>query len=103
MVNFTTNIKVPLSLEEAALFQDTGYIDKLPFKEELPPSEDSRRISLLKTLEKTGFNFKKAKLCMCAVSTEIEAQDIKEYLLREGFMDQEFQVYLEYSRQWGTI
>ncbi|MDR3565085.1 MAG: hypothetical protein P4N59_27105 [Negativicutes bacterium] len=47
------------------------------------------------------FQFKKDKIF--AESNDMEAQDVKQYLLAQGFHDTEFQVFLEYVRKWGML
>lgn len=106
MVNYLTRITVSLTKEEQALFKNNsaGYTEHLPFKEEPPhPTVLSRNISLLHILQRMGFAFKPGQNCIYAVSTEIEAQEAKEILLAEGFHDNEFQIFLEYTRKWGTL
>lgn len=106
MVNYITRITVQLSNGQQALFKniDASYVNQLPLKqEERDAANISRNISLLRTLEEQGFAFKMGKDCIYAISTEIEAQDAKEFLRAQGFYDNEFQVFLEYTRKWGTI
>jgi hypothetical protein len=106
MVNYITRITVQLSNGQHALFKNTnaGYVKQLPLKEkEHDTANIGRNIYLLRVLEQKGFAFKTGKDCVYAVSAEIEAQDAKEFLLAQGFHDNEFQVFLEYTRKWGTM
>jgi hypothetical protein len=106
MVNYVTRITVKLSDGQQALFEhtDTGYVKRIPLKEEqLESTNTSRNIALLQVLERNGFAFKISPNYIYAVSTEIEAQEAKELLLAQGFHDNEFQIFLEYTRKWGTL
>jgi hypothetical protein len=62
-----------------------------------------RATAMMDLLAAQGFTVKRGKNCMQAYSDSVEAQDAKQYLQGHGFSDQEFQVRLEYTRQWGVM
>jgi predicted regulator of Ras-like GTPase activity (Roadblock/LC7/MglB family) len=67
-------------------------------------AERSERVAaMMEKLAEKGFTFTANIDSVIAKSTTIEAQDAKLYLLQNGFLDIEFQVYLEYTRKWGML
>ncbi len=63
----------------------------------------ARRGAMLKLLASRGFVINRRKNRIVAESGSMEAQAVKRYLLEHGFRADEFQVYLEYTRQWGML
>ncbi|MBP2625503.1 MAG: hypothetical protein H6Q68_214 [Firmicutes bacterium] len=64
----------------------------------------TKRVALMMELLLTkGFVFSFQKGYIFADSPVMEAQEAKEYLLENGFFDQEFQIFLEYGRKWGVM
>ena len=64
----------------------------------------TERVALImELLGVKGFVFSFHKNVIFADSSVMEAQEAKEYLLENGFHDQEFQVFLEYGRKWGIM
>lgn len=63
----------------------------------------ARRGTMLKLLASRGFVINRRKNRIVAESGSMEAQAVKRYLLEHGFQADEFQVYLEYTRQWGML
>ncbi len=64
----------------------------------------SERVAvMMELLAVKGFAFTANKNTIFAVSRKVEAQEAKSYLLQKGFHDSEFQVYLEYTREWGIL
>lgn len=63
----------------------------------------ARRGAMLKLLASRGFVINRRKNRIVAESGSMEAQAVKRCLLEHGFQADEFQVYLEYTRQWGML
>jgi hypothetical protein len=67
-------------------------------------AERSERVAaMMEILAEKGFTFTANIDSVIAKSKTIEAKDAKLYLLQNGFLDIEFQVYLEYTRKWGML
>jgi hypothetical protein len=62
-----------------------------------------RVAAMMDLLATQGFTFQAGKNCIEGYSDSVEAQDAKQYLQKHGFHDHEFQVRLEYVRQWGVM
>ena len=62
-----------------------------------------RVAGMMELLAVRGFVFHRGKNCIYADSEEVEAQDAKQYLLKNGYLDKEFQIWLEYIRKWGMM
>lgn len=66
--------------------------------------ERGERVALMmELLALKGFTFSFQQGLIFADSSIIEAQDIKNHLLENGFLDGEFHVFLEYGRKWGIM
>ncbi|WP_333595054.1 hypothetical protein [Anaerospora hongkongensis] len=59
--------------------------------------------AIMEALTELKFVFSTDKNYLYAKSEIVGARDAKEYLLAKGFKDQDFQIYLEYSRGWGMM
>lgn len=67
-------------------------------------AERNHRVAaMMRILEQQGFAFKYKKGVVCADSSDTEAQAVKKLLRTNGFADYEYQIYLEYYRQWGIL
>jgi hypothetical protein len=64
---------------------------------------EPRAEAIARTLAERGFSVRRERRRLVADSTVVEAQDAKRALLARGFRDREFQVQLEYVRQWGVL
>jgi hypothetical protein len=64
---------------------------------------EPRAEAIVRALAERGFSVRPERRRLVAESTSVEAQDAKRALLARGFRDREFQVYLEYVRQWGVL
>jgi hypothetical protein len=62
-----------------------------------------RVAEMMELLEKQGFSFERDKQTIFAYSNTVEAYEVKRDLIRAGFADREFQIYLEYTRGWGML
>ena len=62
-----------------------------------------RAAEMASALAARGFSVRVERRRFVAESTTVEAQDAKRALLARGFRDREFQVQLEYVRQWGVL
>ena len=66
--------------------------------------ERAERIAaMMELLACKGFSFRAEQDVIYAYSSEVEAFEVKQYLLAEGFYDPEFQILLEYTRGWGML
>ncbi len=62
-----------------------------------------RAADLVHALAAFGFAIRRERGAVVAESDRVEAQDAKRRLRALGFSDREYQVFLEYVRQWGTL
>ena len=62
-----------------------------------------RVAGMMELLAVRGFVLHRGKNCIYADSEEVEAQEAKQYLLKNGYADKEFQIWLEYIRKWGMM
>jgi hypothetical protein len=62
-----------------------------------------RAEEIARALSARGFAVRRERRRLVAESTVVEAQEAKRGLLALGFQDREFQVFLEYVRQWGVL
>lgn len=93
MVTYITRIILPIEDE---------YKSCLLAEQQGSPAA-KRQASILELLAGCGFVFHRKKNKIIAESTAMEAQAAKSYLLEQGIEADEFQVYLEYTRQWGML
>jgi len=64
----------------------------------------TERIAVMMELLATmGFTFTFKNGSVFADSSVLEAQETKKQLQANGFLDQEFQIFLEYGRKWGMM
>lgn len=62
-----------------------------------------RVAAMMELLAQLGFTFESDKQTVFAYSNTVEAYEVKRELIRAGFADREFQIYLEYTRGWGML
>lgn len=62
-----------------------------------------RMARMMEVLAAAEFEFIAKNDCIYADSASMEAVDVKRLLGENGFADSEYQVYLEYRRQWGVM
>lgn len=62
-----------------------------------------RADALSDALAGLGFQVTRDRKRIVADSSAIEARAAKERLRAQGFADREYQVYVEYVRQWGFL
>jgi hypothetical protein len=62
-----------------------------------------RVAAMMELMTDQGFIFQRDKQIILGYSNTIEAYEIKRDLIRAGFADREFQIYLEYTRGWGML
>ncbi len=63
----------------------------------------ARADEMAAALATRGFVVRRDARRIVADSTEVEGQDVKEYLRARGFEDREFQVFVEFVRKWGIL
>ncbi len=62
-----------------------------------------RMAAMLEVLAAAGFTLKATKDTIYADSETVEATAAKRLLAARGFADKEYEIYLEYRRQWGIM
>lgn len=62
-----------------------------------------RIAGMLELLISCGFRITAKKDCIYADSDTLEAVAARRLLAEHGFADREYQIYLEYRRQWGVM
>jgi len=62
-----------------------------------------RAAEMASALAARGFSVRVERRRFVAESTTVEAQEAKAWLRARGFADREFEVFLEYVRQWGIL
>jgi hypothetical protein len=62
-----------------------------------------RAEALAGALAALGFAVKRERRRIVADSFQVGGREAKELLRARGFEDREFQVYVEYVRQWGIL
>ncbi len=62
-----------------------------------------RGLALARALEGLGFRLRVHRHRIVAESSLVGALQAKAFLRAEGFADREYQVFLEYVRQWGVL
>lgn len=102
MVNFLTCVSFAM-LDLHVI--NPGNIDANQIREasEKIAQRTTRIAAMLDCLSAHEFTFIYKNNEICAYSKTVEAQQVKEILLQNGFQDIEFQVHLEYSRRWGIL
>jgi hypothetical protein len=63
----------------------------------------ARADALAGALADLGFAVRRERRGLVAHSAEVEGQAVKAYLRGRGFEDREFQVFVEFVRQWGIL
>ncbi|WP_425060356.1 hypothetical protein SCACP_10470 [Sporomusa carbonis] len=106
MVNYTT--RVILNLTDIGQAK-TSLIGNEPRPEDVRYygrvlSHRAERIAgMMEVLAAAGFTFTVKKDYIYADSEAVEAVAAKRMLAEQGFSDREYQIYLEYRRQWGVM
>ena len=63
----------------------------------------ARQAEMAAVLEAIGFTLQRHGRRIAFSSSTVEAQTAKAYLRAHGFLDREFGIVLEYTRQWGVM
>jgi hypothetical protein len=63
----------------------------------------SRGLRIAHALQDHGFELRVQRRRIVAESSLVGAQEAKAILRAAGFEDREYQVFLEYVRQWGIL
>ena len=63
----------------------------------------ARAGDLAGALEDLGFEVRRERSRIVGDSTTVEGQAVKAYLRGRGFADREYQVFVEFVRQWGIL
>lgn len=62
-----------------------------------------RVAEMMELLGSYGFALKGTNRFIYADSQDVDAQETKRILTKQGFLDTEFQIFLEYTRKWGML
>ena len=62
-----------------------------------------RVAAMMDALQTLGFEFIAKEDVIYADSKQVEAFEVKEFLISKGFKDREFQIILEYARKWDML
>lgn len=106
MVDYTTRVMIGLKAVEQLRKQLVG---SAPAPEDLRnygkmvAKATGRTAAMLEVLADNGFRITAKKDYIFADSEIVEAVDVRRLLAKHGFADQEYQIYLEYRRQWGVM
>lgn len=106
MVNYTTRVIINFKQLEQAGRQ---YLPAQPSPENLRAygqgiaAAAERAAVMLEVLAAAGFSFTMKKDFIYADSETVEAVEAKRLLRQQGVSDREYQIYLEYRRQWGVM
>lgn len=63
----------------------------------------ARGAALAESLAARGFTLRRSAGRLLAESTVVEAREAKAWLRSLGFLDREYRVHVEFSRQWGFL
>ena len=63
----------------------------------------ARGADLAEALAARGFSLRRSAGRLLAESTVVEAREAKAWLRALGFLDREYRVHVEFSRQWGFL
>lgn len=106
MVDYTTRVILKLDFAKRGPAYKTA---KIPTAEDIQEygrqvaERADRAASIMRILAANGFTFSYVKKDICADSSRVEAQQVKKMLRSSGVEDWEYQIYLEYYRQWGIL
>lgn len=106
MVNYTTRVIISLKDIDQSRKQIIGTA---PVPENLfaygktIAAASARIAGMMEVLADAGFVFTAQTDCIYADSETIEAATVRSLLAERGFADREYQIYLEYRRQWGVM
>ena len=106
MVDYTTRIIISLKEIEQLRKQIVGSApgpESLRKYGAMAAAASERTAAMLEVLASAGFTFKANKEYIYADSESVEAAKAKQLLAAHGFADKEYQIYLEYRRQWGIM
>lgn len=106
MVNYTTRVIISsknIDKLKKELFAVTPTpADLRNYAQEVTKASE-RMAVMLEILADNGFQIGTKKDCVYADSESVEAVDARRLLSERGFADNEYQIYLEYRRQWGVM
>jgi hypothetical protein len=104
MVNYLTCVVLDLDYTKESRF-GAAAIEPRAIRDLGRYIEDrlQRIAAMTELLSAKGFTVQRQKHQLFAYSDEIEAQETKHWLRAHGFEDCEFQIRLEYTRQWGIL
>lgn len=106
MVNYTTRVIISLKDIEQVKKQAIGTQpspESLRNYGKLAAAAAERAAAILEVLAAAGFTFTAKKDYIYADSEAVEAVAVKRLLTGHGIADKEYQIYLEYRRQWGVM
>lgn len=102
LVDYTT--RVILKLKDKEIYQLQTVVPEAVRKAgESMVRRTARVAEMMEVLIKHGFVLKGSDGFIYADSETIGAQEVKKILVEQGFLDTEFQIFLEYRRKWGIL
>jgi hypothetical protein len=108
VVTHITEVKISLEPEENIIFDAaSGRVAVTPImvrQAGTQLAEHYERVAaMMEFLAGHGFTFSSRAKSVHCFSREVEAGEVKQLLIKEGFKDREFQIVLEYTRGWGML
>ncbi|HWR42984.1 hypothetical protein [Sporomusa sp.] len=106
MVDYTTRIIISLKDIEQVKKQAIGIEpspESLRHYGKTLAAAAERAAAMMEVLAAAGFTFTAKKDYIYADSESVEAVAARRLLADHGFADREYQIYLEYRRQWGVL
>jgi len=106
MVDYTTRVIISskhLEQLKKQLLTPSPTPDSLRNYAKAVAQATDQMADLLEVLTNNGFRTGAKKDCIYADSETVEAVAARRLLAEQGFADNEYQIYLEYRRQWGVM
>ena len=106
MVNYTTRVIISskqIDKLKKELFAAAPTPDALRNYAAEVTKVSERMAVMLEVLTDNGFQIGTKKDCIYGDSEDVEALAARQLLAEQGFADNEYQIYLEYRRQWGVM
>ena len=104
MVDYTTRIIISLKdIEKLRSSVVSPNAEQIKRYGNAVAAKTERIAAMIEILANSGFSLSMKKEYIYADSENIEAVAAKRLLADKGFEDKEYQIYLEYRRQWGVM
>jgi hypothetical protein len=104
IINHRTCIIVNLTGQGSEGWKDSEVtIDQIRKAGEWIKIHYDKVAAMMEALTAIGFQFSAVNGRVYAVSDTVGAREVKEYLLKQGYQNTDFQIHLEYARGWGMM